>query len=165
MLQHIDKLATQTLVPRNCLRHWQTTLIMERGRLVSERMWRIVVLSWKNFLYFRKELAKLSYFSITIGKWKNFAKFISKALILEGFFKTYHLETWSFIWKETSPKVFYYEFYKVLIDINIFVCNSFMNNIEKMVECSFKMLQCLRHIFFKIMLIYFFQFYVWNKHF
>ena len=79
MLQHIDKLATQKLVPRNCLRHWQTIRIMGRGGLVSERVWRIVVLSLKNFIYLRMELAKLSYFSITIRKWKNFVEFISKS--------------------------------------------------------------------------------------
>ena len=44
-----------------------------------------------------------------------------KALILEPLFKTEHLETYSFIKKETQPKVFYYELYKVSIDIDICV--------------------------------------------
>ena len=38
LLQHIGRVATPNLVPRNCLRYLQTILIMERGGLVSEFM-------------------------------------------------------------------------------------------------------------------------------
>ena len=38
MLQHIDRVATPKLVPRNCPRYLQTTLIMREGGLVSEFM-------------------------------------------------------------------------------------------------------------------------------
>ena len=38
MLQHIGRVATPKLVPRNCLRYLQTTLIMGGGGLVSEFM-------------------------------------------------------------------------------------------------------------------------------
>ena len=38
MLQDIGRVATPKLVPRNCLRYLQTTLIMGRGGLVSEFM-------------------------------------------------------------------------------------------------------------------------------
>ena len=38
MLQHIGRVATLKLVPRNCLRYLQTTLIMGEGGLVSEFM-------------------------------------------------------------------------------------------------------------------------------
>ena len=41
-LQHIDRAATPKLVPRNCLRYMQTTLIMEGVGLISEFMWGIV---------------------------------------------------------------------------------------------------------------------------
>ena len=36
MLQHTGKVATPKLVPRNCLRYFQTTLIMEGGGLISD---------------------------------------------------------------------------------------------------------------------------------
>ena len=39
MLQHIIRVATPKLVPRNYLRYLQTTLIMGRRGLVSEFMW------------------------------------------------------------------------------------------------------------------------------
>ena len=42
MLQHIGRVATPKLVPRDCLRYLQTTLIMGGGGLVSEFMWGIV---------------------------------------------------------------------------------------------------------------------------
>ena len=42
ILQHMRRVATRKLVPRNCLRHLQTTLIMGWGALVSEFMWGIV---------------------------------------------------------------------------------------------------------------------------
>ena len=42
MLQYIGRVATPKLVPRNCLRYLQTTLIMEGGGLASEFMWGIV---------------------------------------------------------------------------------------------------------------------------
>ena len=38
MLQHIGGAATPKLMPRNCLRYLQTTLIMGGGGLVSEFM-------------------------------------------------------------------------------------------------------------------------------
>ena len=41
MLQDIGRVATPNLVPRNCLRYLQTTLIMGEGGLVSEFMWGI----------------------------------------------------------------------------------------------------------------------------
>ena len=41
MLQHIGRVATPKLVPTNCLRYLQTTLIMGSGGLVSEFMWGI----------------------------------------------------------------------------------------------------------------------------
>ena len=43
MLQHIGRVETPKLVPRNCLRYLQTTLGMWGGGLVSEFMWGIVV--------------------------------------------------------------------------------------------------------------------------
>ena len=43
------------------------------------------------------------------------------APILESLFKIEHVETYSFIKKGTLLKVFYYELYKVLIDIDICV--------------------------------------------
>ena len=42
MLQDIRRVATPKLVPRNCPRYLQTTLIMGGGGLVSEFMWGIV---------------------------------------------------------------------------------------------------------------------------
>ena len=42
MLQYIGRVATPKLVPRNCPRYLQTTLIMGGGGLVSEFMWGIV---------------------------------------------------------------------------------------------------------------------------
>ena len=36
MLQHTGKVATPKLVPRNCLRYFQTTLIMGGGGLISD---------------------------------------------------------------------------------------------------------------------------------
>ena len=42
MLQYIGRVATPKLVPRNCLRYLQTTLIMGGGGLASEFMWGIV---------------------------------------------------------------------------------------------------------------------------
>ena len=42
ILQYIGRVATPKLVPRNCLRYLQTTLIMGEGGLVSEFMWGIV---------------------------------------------------------------------------------------------------------------------------
>ena len=42
MLQDIGSVATPKLVPRNCLRYLEVTLIMERGELVTEFMRRIV---------------------------------------------------------------------------------------------------------------------------
>ena len=42
MLQHIGRVATPKLVPKNCLRYMQTTLIMGGGGSVSEFMWGIV---------------------------------------------------------------------------------------------------------------------------
>ena len=75
-----------------------------------------------------------------------------KAPIIESLFKTEHLET--------LPKVFYYEFYKVLIDIDICVehprKSAYIRKImqpipcitlKKMAERTFKILQCLRHKF------------------
>ena len=42
MFRHIGRVATPKLVPRNCLRYLQTTLIMGGGEgLVSEFMWGI----------------------------------------------------------------------------------------------------------------------------
>ena len=38
MFQYIGRVATPKLVPRNCLRYLQTTLIMEGGGVVSEFM-------------------------------------------------------------------------------------------------------------------------------
>ena len=38
MLQHIGRVATPKLVPRNCLRYLKTILIMGGGGLVSEFM-------------------------------------------------------------------------------------------------------------------------------
>ena len=38
MLQYIGRVATPKLLPRNCLRYLQTTLIMGGGGLVSEFM-------------------------------------------------------------------------------------------------------------------------------
>ena len=38
MLQHIGRVATPKLVPRNCLKYLQTTLMMGGGGLVSEFM-------------------------------------------------------------------------------------------------------------------------------
>ena len=38
MLQYIGRVATPKLVPRNCLRYLQKTLIMGEGGLVSEFM-------------------------------------------------------------------------------------------------------------------------------
>ena len=44
-----------------------------------------------------------------------------KAPILESVFKAEHLETYSFIQKETLPKVFHYKLYEVLTGIDICV--------------------------------------------
>ena len=41
MFQHNGRVATPKLVPRNCPRYLQATLIMGGGRLVSESMWGI----------------------------------------------------------------------------------------------------------------------------
>ena len=38
MMQYIGRVATPKLVPRNCLRYLQTTLVMVGGGLVSEYM-------------------------------------------------------------------------------------------------------------------------------
>ena len=38
MLQYIGGVATQKLVPRNCLRYLQTTLVVKGGKLISEIM-------------------------------------------------------------------------------------------------------------------------------
>ena len=38
MLQDIGRVVAPKLVPRNCVRYLQTTLIIGRGRLVSEFM-------------------------------------------------------------------------------------------------------------------------------
>ena len=54
MLQHVWRVATLKLVPRNCLRYLQTTLTMGGGGLVSEFMWGIVGVS-------NEELRNLSY--------------------------------------------------------------------------------------------------------
>ena len=43
MLQYIGRVATPKLVPRNCLRYLQTTLIMVEGGLVSESMSDVLV--------------------------------------------------------------------------------------------------------------------------
>ena len=43
MLQYLGRVTTPKLVPRNCLRYLQTTLIMRVGGLVSEFMWGIVL--------------------------------------------------------------------------------------------------------------------------
>ena len=42
MLQYVGRGVTPKLVPRNCLRYLQATLIMGEGGLVSEFMWGIV---------------------------------------------------------------------------------------------------------------------------
>ena len=42
MLQHIGRIGTPNLVPRNCLGYLQKTLIMGGGRFVSEFMCTIV---------------------------------------------------------------------------------------------------------------------------
>ena len=42
ILQHIGRVVTPTLVPRNCLRYFQKTLIMGGGGLVPEVTWGIV---------------------------------------------------------------------------------------------------------------------------
>ena len=54
MLQHVWRVATLKLVPRNCLRYLQTTSTMGGGGLVSEFMWGIVGVS-------NEELRNLSY--------------------------------------------------------------------------------------------------------
>ena len=54
MLQHVWRVATLKLVPRNCLRYLQTTPTMGGGGLVSEFMWGIVGVS-------NEELRNLSY--------------------------------------------------------------------------------------------------------
>ena len=53
--QHIGRVAKPKLLPRNCLRYWQTTLIMGGGGLVSEFMCGIV---WKNKWKIKEALEK-----------------------------------------------------------------------------------------------------------
>ena len=55
--------------------------------------WNFLAPGLKNVLHFRQELARPSYFPITIEKGKNFAEFIQKSPILEFLFKAEHLET------------------------------------------------------------------------
>ena len=60
MLQHIGhigRVATPKLVPRNCPRYLQTTLIMREGGLVSEFMWGIVGLESLQSSWWYKKLA------------------------------------------------------------------------------------------------------------
>ena len=61
------------------------------------------------------------------GKKKKSKSSYEKALILEFLFKTEHFETYSFIKKETLSDVFYYELYKVLLDIDTCVENPCMS--------------------------------------
>ena len=69
MLQHIGRVATPKLVPRNYLRYMQTTLKMRGGGLVSEFMWGIVdtvfVIRFKNnekySLYFYQHISFFTY--------------------------------------------------------------------------------------------------------
>ena len=76
----------------------------------------------------RKELL------IAIEKRKNFKEFIWKSTY-SRVFQTKILETYSFIKKETLPKVFYYKLYKVLIDIDICVEHSWKSAyIRKIVQ-------------------------------
>ena len=42
MLRHIGRVSTPKLVPRDCPKYLQTTLIMGEGGLISEFMWGIV---------------------------------------------------------------------------------------------------------------------------
>ena len=51
MLQYIGRVATSTLMPRNCLRYLQTTLAMEGGGLVSEFMRGIVARIYARHVY------------------------------------------------------------------------------------------------------------------
>ena len=51
MLQYIGRVATSTLMPRNCLRYLQTTLAMEGGGLVSEFMRGIVARIYARYVY------------------------------------------------------------------------------------------------------------------
>ena len=51
MLQYIGRVATSTLMPRNCLRYLQTTLAMEGGGLVSEFMRGIVAGIYARYVY------------------------------------------------------------------------------------------------------------------
>ena len=50
MLPDVRGVPTSKLVPRNCLRYLQTTLIMGGGGLVSEFMW-VIVGNYLEFLY------------------------------------------------------------------------------------------------------------------
>ena len=51
VLQYIDRVATPKLVPRNCLRCLQKTLITGGGDLVSGFMWDIVTVPKPNIMY------------------------------------------------------------------------------------------------------------------
>ena len=54
MLHHVGRVAKPKLVPRNCLRYLQTTLIMGRGGLVSENIWGIVSVTALKLEFFVK---------------------------------------------------------------------------------------------------------------
>ena len=75
MLQHIGRVATLKLVPRNCLRYLQTTLIMGGESLVSEFMWGIVGTKfqyWLSILIFWTEFVKKVYFCSRAEKVNTF---------------------------------------------------------------------------------------------
>ena len=61
MLQHVGRVATRRLVPRNCLRYLQTTLKMGVQGLISKFMWSIV---WKNKWKRKRGLKDLASFCL-----------------------------------------------------------------------------------------------------
>ena len=82
MLQHIERAATPKLVPRNCLRCLQTTLIMGGRGLVSEFMWGIVGWLWL------QKCIKLYFWSLVCysdGFWDFSKNFCFVKLLIENF--------------------------------------------------------------------------------